>query len=263
MKNTYLFLLLLATFGLESCLTGSVSGGGSNKTTTEPTGASSGSITTFVIKAQHMYTLDHKVLLTHDLTDPDQPELVHTLTLDFGLETIFLYDDHVYVGSTTSLYIINLSNPSQPRFVSKTERSEKFVNGCDPVIVEENYAYSTVKVIVNRCGRKSSRSALLVFDITDKKHPKEVAHQFMQEPNGLAIKDDHLFVCDKVKNSVTVFNVSEPNRPLLRDHLSLSVTNAYDIIIKDNRMIVSSTDGFQIFDVTNIHDIYQIGTIKA
>jgi len=262
MKNLFILFSILLCFGLESCLTGGGSSG-NRKTNTTPGGASSGSITTFVIKDNFMYTLDHKVLLTHDLTDPDQPELVHTLEIEYGLETIFLYDDHIYVGSTTSLFIINVDLPATPKFISKTERAVEFINGCDPVIVKDNMAYSTVKIIVNRCGRVGSRSALLIYDVTDKHSPQEVGHFIMDEPNGLAIKENFLFVCDKASNRVVLFDITNPNSAILKQGHHLTVANAYDIIIKNNRMIVSSTDGFQIFDVTDINDIFKIGTIHA
>lgn len=222
----------------------------------------SGSLASSIVRDGYMYTLDRNRLLTHDLVDPSDPVLVDELTLDAGLETIFLYDGHIYIGSTHSLYIINLNDRAAPKLASKKTRREELINACDPVVVQDDFAYSTVKIVTNRCGRRSSRSALLVYDISNKSKPIELNEYPLGEPNGLGVAGRLLFVCDSRTDAVVVFDNSNPKALIRRHDLSIPMVDPYDIIINNDKMIISTSKGFNIYNIADLEDIFFVGTIQ-
>ena len=222
----------------------------------------SGSITRFTVYNGYMYGLNPNGVLTFSLENPDMPELVHTLPTDYGLETIFIYEGTVYLGSRTGLYILDISNPAQPVLLSKTDREQLFFNGCDPVVVSGNYAYSTVKIIVNICGTAAAQSALLVYDVTDKENPSQIGLYPHDLPNGLGIKGNYLVVCDEGADKLNLYDISNPASLVQLTDFEVDITDPIDLIISGDKMIVSTRQDFQIYDVSNMEDIRKIGQIE-
>lgn len=221
----------------------------------------SGSITRFAVNGNYMYALDQNKILTYSLSDKNNPQLTSSITTDYGLETITIYDGTVYIGSRTALYILDISSPSTPVLLSKTERGMEVIGGCDPVVVRGNYAYSTVKIIVNRCGRTNQRSALIVYDVTNKSNPQEVNTFTMGAPNGLGYSGNYLFVCDEQADEVEIFDISNPALPVMTSFSFPQITNPVDVIADGNKMIVSSQTGFSFYDISDISNIILTGTV--
>ncbi len=222
----------------------------------------SGSITRFAVYQNFMYVLNLNEVQTYDIQDKEKPKLVHRLATDYGLETITIYDNTVFLGSSTALYILDISNPAAPKILSQSDRLENLgFSGCDPVVVKDNYAYSTIKIIENFCGSVSVQSALVVYDVTDKSAPLPVGVYSLGLPNGLGYKDNYLFVCDEGDDKLWVLDISNPQQLSFTDY-SLSITDPVDLIVDGQRMIVSSKTDFQIFDISNISNIKKVGLIS-
>jgi hypothetical protein len=220
----------------------------------------SGSITRFTTHQNYLYALNLNEVLTYDISNADKPKLVSTLTTDYGLETITIYDGYIYLGSATALYILGIDNPAAPVILSKTERLESF-SGCDPVVVKGNYAYSTIKIIENICGNIGSRSALIVYDVTDKTRPRQINIFEMSIPNGLAYSDDYLFVCDEGYDRIEIFDINTPfNVKWLPT--SVVITDPVDLIINGTKMIVSTKTNFEIYDISDLANIKKVGIIN-
>ncbi|MBK8968685.1 MAG: hypothetical protein IPM36_18845 [Lewinellaceae bacterium] len=242
----------LALLLLQACEKDSTAAGLSGK---------SGSITRFAIHQGYMYVLNLNEVRTYSLTNPDQPVLVHRLETNYGLETIIIYDNTIYLGSSTALYILDISNPAAPVILSQTNRDVEFLGGCDPVVVKGNYAYSTVKIIQNICGMVAAESALLVYDISNKSAPVLVGTYLLNMPNGLGYKDNYLFVCDAGTDRLEVFDISDPLALTLLSNFSVNITDPYDLIIEGSKMIVSTQTDFQIFDLQNLPELKRAGLI--
>lgn len=221
----------------------------------------SGSITRFAIHNQYMYTLNPNGITTYHLDNPDKPKWVHTLTTDYGLETIFIYDNTIYLGSRTALYILSIDNPAAPKILSQTNRQEFPFGGCDPVVVRDQYAYSTIKIIPNICGTFWNQSALLVYDVTNKSAPIQKGSYAMNLPNGLGFSNEFLFVCDEGANKVQIYNTTDPLSLTLTSY-SFTVMDPIDIIIKNDKAIISSKSAFRFYDISNLEDIRPLGLIK-
>lgn len=218
----------------------------------------SGSITRFAAHNGYMYALDQNRILVYSLANVANPQLVNTVQTEYGLETIIVYENVVYIGSTTALYIMNISNPAAPFIVGKSDR-EVLRGGCDPVVVKDNYAYSTVKIIENVCGEVSVVSQLLVYDVSDQTAPTLVGSYDMNIPNGLGYKGDHLFVCDEGDDSVVIFDISNPES--LQYQGSFDLQDPVDVIVDNNRMIISAKTDFNIYNISDIENITPMGSI--
>ena len=253
MKNVMLLFATLALIGLSAC---------SKETEAALNGnGKSGSITRFVVHEGFMYTLNLNEVQTYSLANPDKPQLVHRLATDYGLETIIIYEGTVYLGSTTALYILDISTPSTPKILAQTERPDTFQGGCDPVVVKGNYAFSTIKIVQNRCGNFGSESALLVYELSDKTNPKQVGTYFLGEPNGLGYKDNTLFVCDEGADELVMFDISDPEN-LVRINQSLPLQDPIDLIVDGQRMIASTRTGFDFYDLSGLPAVRKIGAIN-
>lgn len=222
----------------------------------------SGSITRFAINQDYMYVLNLNEVQTYDIKQKEHPKLVHTLPTDYGLETITIYDGTVFLGSTSALYILNTDDPAAPSILSQSDRlTDIGFTGCDPVAVKDNYAYSTIKIIVNVCGTFSASSALVVYDITNKAAPVAVGTYNLDIPNGLGYKDNYLFICDEGSDQLRVFDITNPTM-LVETGYAVSITDPYDLIVDGERIIVSSKTDFQIFDISTITQIRKLGQIS-
>lgn len=229
----------------------------------EDNGAS-GSITRFTVFNGFMYALNLNEIKTYSLSNPDKPELVSTLTTDYGLETIIIYDNTIYVGARASLYILDIADPAVPKLLSKTERvqGEQLFSGCDPVVVKDNHAYSTVKIVERVCGTNSIvNSALVVWNVSDKTNPVLETMYFLSEPNGLGYRGDYLFVCDEGSDKVEVFNIK--NTPdLEQTAYGFPVTDPIDVIVNGDKMIVSTRTSFEVYEIGDITQIKRIAVIE-
>ncbi|MEZ4985795.1 MAG: hypothetical protein R2795_12305 [Saprospiraceae bacterium] len=225
------------------------------------TNGQSGSITRFVVYGDYMYTLNPNEVQTWSIANEDKPQLLHTLATDYGLETIIIYDETIYIGSRTALYILDISQPATPVLLSQTDRDAFFFGGCDPVVVKDNYAYSTIKIIENVCGSFNSISALLTYDVTDKTNPVVTNEQFLDIPNGLGVQGDYLFVCDEGMDQIVVFDITDPANPQPTEY-NVPLTDPVDVIARNGELIVSTKTDFQFYDITDIANIRPLGFIS-
>jgi hypothetical protein len=222
----------------------------------------SGSITRFAIFQHYMYVLNSNEVQTYDIAQKEHPVLVNRLATDYGLETITLYDNSIFLGSTTALYILDISNPAAPVIQSKSDRlSDIGFSGCDPVVVKGDYVFSTIKIVENVCGVVSSQSALVVYDISDKTFPLVIGTYPLGTPNGLGYKDQYLFVCDEGSDQLLVFDISNPVQ-VVTTGLSIAMEDPFDLIVDGDRMIVGAKTYFQIFDISDLDHIKKVGKIS-
>lgn len=220
----------------------------------------SGSLARFVVHQGYMYSLNHHEVITFAIQPDGVPLLIGRLPLDYGLETIVVYDGLIYVGARTGLYILDIGQPDQPVLLSRTVRSQSLLGGCDPVVVRDSFAFSTVKIINTICGQTNTRSALLVYQVADPTAPVEVGQYDLDEPNGLGYQGNVLFICDEGADRVVLMDIADPRSVELLD-IEVPLEDPIDLIILGERMVVSTRTAFQFYDIQDIQDIRPLGTI--
>ena len=191
-----------------------------------------GSMARFKIVNDYLYTVTESEIHIFDIQTQENPIAVNSEYVGWQIETIFNQGDYLYLGSSSGMYIYSIENPAAPSYVSRIDH----VMGCDPVVVQGDWAYVTIRG-GNDCGQNLSQ--LEVIDISNKNMPERVAVYEMEEPYGLGIKDDHLFVCDG-SEGLKVFDASATPEISLIDHFENIET--YDIIPLENVLLMVGGD---------------------
>lgn len=204
-----------------------------------------GSMARFTIIGNSLYTVDQFNLKVFDIDELDKPLLVANRSIGWGVETLFPYGDQLFFGTQTGMIIYDVSDPSNPEYVSRYDH----IRSCDPVVVEDNYAYVTLRA-GNLCGEATSQ--LDVIDISNIQKPVLKESYPMNEPYGLGIDNKTLFVCDG-EAGLKVYNAEDPHN--LVKIAWFQDVNAFDVIPFEGLLMMIGKDGLYQYDYTGPTDI--------
>ncbi|HVW60468.1 MAG TPA: hypothetical protein VHC48_10545 [Puia sp.] len=197
-----------------------------------------GSMAKMVLLNDRLYALsdDHGLQIIN-LQNAAQPALGTRINAGFDLETIYPFRNKLFLGSSTGVYIYDLTNPDAP------VANGTFWHGkaCDPVITDGDYAYVTLHE-GTWCG--GAANELDVVNVKDLNNPQLVKTYPLKKPMGLSKDGKFLFVCDA--DGMKVFNASDPTS--LKFVKTLATGSAYDAIATGNRLLVSSDKGIYQYD---------------
>ncbi|MBK8877757.1 MAG: hypothetical protein IPN74_04185 [Haliscomenobacter sp.] len=215
-----------------------------------------GSTARFTLGREHLYTVSETDLKVFDLKVPEKPNLANTVHIGWGIETIYPYDDKLFIGSRNGMFIYDTKDPLNPRQLANFAHA----NACDPVVVEGNYAYITL-----RDGTKceSFTNQLEVVDVTNILKPNLLKTYPMHHPIGLSIVNGILFICED-DEGLKVFDASDWDKidQRLLDHEKGLTT--FDVIAleKEKVAIVTGKEGIYQYDFTNPKDLKLLSKIK-
>jgi len=193
-----------------------------------------GSTARFTLQNSSLYTVDQTQLKVFNVENAASPAFVKNINIGFGIETIFPYQNKLFVGSTTGMHIFDASDPLSPVKLS----TYSHVTSCDPVIVEGDYAYVTLRSGTN-C--RQGINVLEVINIKDPKNPKLISQFNMINPRGLAIKDNILFICEGAIGFKTFdkSNILTVGEKLLSFNKAI---NSNDVIAGPKSIIITGDD---------------------
>jgi hypothetical protein len=206
-----------------------------------------GSMARFTILGNHLYALDGANLDVINIAQPLRPELSRELQVSWDIETVFPAEKRLYIGSQTGMYIFDLQVPDQPTLLSKYEH----VRSCDPVVVDGNYAYVTLRN-GTLCGGFTNQ--LEVIDIANPRAPQLLHIYPMTNPHGLGIDQGLLFLCDGPAG-LKVFNISNIARiseNLVAHHDKIQ---AFDVIPFQHVAMMIGQDGLYQYDYADPKNI--------
>ena len=150
-----------------------------------------GSLARFTILNDYLYVVDNTSLIPIEISNLSNPLSLNKVEIGVGIETIFPYNDHLFIGANSAMYIYSLNNPAQPQLLSTYQH----FTGCDPVVVNGNYAYVTLREGLS-CANPVNINVLEVVDVTSYSDPFQVNTVFMNNPRGLGIGGNNkLYVC--------------------------------------------------------------------
>jgi hypothetical protein len=237
LKATYGLILCFILFdvGCGKSVDSSSSAGGVVNST-----GIGGSLARFTIAFNHLYMVDHTRLKVYDITDPTNPLLKKTIFLTNGIETIFPYQDKLFIGSTTGMFIYSISTPSNPVFLSNASH----VRSCDPVIASGNFSYVTLRG-GTPCG--PAQDVLNVYNVTNLTAPVLTSSLALPTPYGLGIQDNTVYVCLE-KNGLSVVDVSNPSVPTEKKRIK-DADWFYDVIPVNNLLICYTNKGIALYDI--------------
>lgn len=196
--------------------------------TTSTTGQG-GSMARFRIVGDFLYAVDWTNINIFNIYDLDNPVILEDVYTNATIETIYNQGNILFLGGTQGMYIYDISKPATPTFISE------FVHGtaCDPVVVDGDYAYVTLKAN-GFCGTEAE-SGLYIVNLQNLKKPELQKFYPLSGPNGLGFKDDKLFICDG-EDGLKVYDKSNVDDLKLLNHFKDIVT--YDVIPLQNSLLM-------------------------
>ncbi len=205
-----------------------------------------GSMARFTIVDNYLYTVGTSSLNIFNLSSPTNPQPGQALSVGSGIETIFPYQDKLFIGSNAGMFIYSLANPAQPAYLG----GYSHLRACDPVVVEGNYAYVTLRTNPSgRCG-PTNANQLDVVDISNPAAPRVHKTYPMQNPHGLGIANGTLFICEG-NYGLKVFNAANPDKISENQLSHLKDLHAFDVIPLGQNLLVIGEDGFRQYDYSD------------
>lgn len=193
-----------------------------------------GSTARFTVAGNTLYLVSSTTLRTYDITKSSDPKPGDKTKLGIGVETIFPYRNHLFIGTQTGMFIYEIGANGQPKYVSQYSH----VQSCDPVVVQGDYAYVTLRS-GTECRNPVAANVLDVLDIRDLKTPVLRSYP-MRSPYGLGVDGNLLFVTEG-DNGLRMMDATKPTD--LREIQHLTDVRAYDVIPNEKLLIVTGKDG--------------------
>lgn len=214
-----------------------------------------GSMSRFGIVDNYLYGIDQSDLHVIYVDDAKNPREGKSIPVSWNIETLFPYKDKLFVGASTGMFILDNSNPEAPTLLSSFTHAQ----ACDPVFVDGDIAYITLRSGSSRCQNVDNE--LDVVDIKNITSPRLIKRYPMSNPQGLSVVGENLYLCEGAFG-FKVFNISDVNSidKNLLNHLT--GFPAYDVIaLSKAQLLVVGESGLIQLDATNPKNIKTISTI--
>lgn len=207
----------------------------------------SGSLSRFALVNNYLYTLaNYNKIKVVDITNMPNPIAVNEVAIsNWGLETLYPFQDKLFVGSQTGMHIFSLQNPVSP--VETGTFSHARV--CDPVIADANYAYVTLR---NGSRCTGFLNELDIVNISNIYSPVLVKKYDLTNPRGLSKDGNLLFICDGA-DGLKIFDASNVQSINLLRRIEMPET--FDVITYNGLAMVVAKDGIYQYDYSNINNV--------
>lgn len=253
---TFLFLITI----FVSCTTDF--GGQSADDTSAP--SINGSYTTMLTVGNRLYAVSTEELTTYDITNRKSPEVIDRQSVGFQIESLYHYDQVLFIGSQSSLHIFSLDGSGVPERRSETPYAEfDGAQPCDPVVSNGEKAFVTLSSDVierSECGLRSVLiNELRVYDVTDLENPSLEVIMEMDQPKGLSLDGNLLFIALK-KDGALILDVSNVHDIKTIKHFP--GFDAFDLIARNGTLLVVGPKQIHTYDYNNVQDIKPLSVIN-
>ncbi len=248
MKNR-IYILLSVGLVLASCASDSSNDVG----LPQQNSGVGGSLARFTIANNSLYIVGGEDLHLYDISNPSNPRKKTKQRLGFGIETVFPYNDALFVGSQNGMYIFDISDPTKLKQLAIYSH----ITSCDPVVVQGDRAFVTLRDGVD-C--RFGSNLLDVIDISDLSNPKLLKSYPMQNPHGLSIDGDDLFVCEG-RFGMKQFDATNPDA--LTEKRLFEDFFGYDVITLGKNLIVIGKDGLYQYDYSDSDNVKFLSKIDV
>ena len=227
----------------------------SSSSSVTPSVVAGGSMARFTVDNNFLYTIDQASIKVFNVENA-KPELKNDVAVQWGIETLFPMDGSLFIGSNNGMLIYDISNPELPVYRSTFTHA----SACDPVIVSNQVAYVTLRD-GNNCNGFTNQ--LDVLDVSDLDNPSLIRSYPMDNPHGLSIVDNTLYLCEG-RFGLKTFDISNTQKidQNLLDHVG--GLTAFDVIVlpPGNHVMVIGESGLYQFDATDRSDLKQLSMIE-
>lgn len=244
---------------LESAPTGGAGGFDSNGTTTNNGNTVigiGGSLARFSVINNYLYVINTEELVAYDLEDPSKPRKTQTTSVDWGIETLFPYENYLFIGGNSGMYIYDATNPEAPTFVSAFTHA----NACDPVFVKDDIAYVTLR---DGTFCQNFINQLDVINVSDISNPTLIKSYDMDNPHGLSVRDNNLYICEGAFG-LKVFENDNLNEISSNRIEEIKSIHAFDIIsLTSDHQLVIGEDGLYQYDSSDPSNLKEISRLTV
>ncbi|WP_221389716.1 LVIVD repeat-containing protein [Dyadobacter sp. NIV53] len=215
----------------------------------------SGSMARFALDKNFLYTVSQTSLHLFNISKPEQPVNSTEINLGRSIETIFPYNNKLFIGSANGMYIYDNTDPAKPTQLSVFQHG----TACDPVVVDNDIAYVTLRTGTN-CGGAQNQMDLV--DVSDPTSPKLIRTYQMQNPHGLSIDFPNLYLCEgefglKVFNAIDKMAIDKNLVSHFKD------IDAYDVISLGKTLLLIGKDGFYQYDSSDPKNLRLLSKIPV
>ncbi|MGC1515813.1 MAG: hypothetical protein WA810_09585 [Maribacter sp.] len=217
----------------------------------QPNVGQGGSMARFKIIGQYLYVVDYSDINIFDISNLEEPKVLDDVEVAWDIETLFHQGNLLFIGGRQGMYIYDIKNPEKPEFISEFRHG----TACDPVVVDGDYAYVTLKG-GGFCG--NTESGLYIIDIANVKDPVLKVIYPMTGPNGLGIKGNTLFICDGDAGLKVYDKTQTPNIRLMNTFEDIF---AYDVIPLSNSLLMIGDKTLYQYEYLN-NDIRLLSTFE-
>ena len=212
-----------------------------------------GSMARFGIRDKVLYIVNSSSLQIFDISSKISPVKISDLYPGWNVETMFLTEKNMFLGTTTGMVVYDISNPRSP----VSQSVFRHARSCDPVIVDDTLAYVTLRTGTN-CG--GNLNTLDVVNIKNINLPKLVMSYGLINPHGLGKSGDLLFICDG-SAGLKVYNASDPKNITGNLIYSYPSIRAFDVIPIGNLLVLIGDDGLYQYNYSNVKNITLLSSI--
>lgn len=215
-----------------------------------------GSMARFGLYDDYLYTVNDYTLYTFKIDDLENPVKMDEQQAGWGIETMFVYDAHLFLGTRSGMSIYSLEVPSRPSYLNQYTH----IRSCDPVVVQDDLAYVTLRD-GNDCGRTVNRLDVIRMS-SNYSSLTPLASYPMYNPHGLGIDDELLFICDGA-DGLKVFNAADPLTIGTNELARFSDIHAVDVIPVGNYLFAIGAGGFYLYDYSDVQNIQLLSQISV
>lgn len=214
-----------------------------------------GSMARFNVYNDYLYTVNQSIMQVFDISAPTNPIAGAVLNTERIAETLFVNKGNLFVGTQSGMLIYSLENPPQPVKLGELNH----ITSCDPVVVEGNTAYVTLRS-GNFCGGWANQ--LDVIDISTLMAPELMQSYPMANPHGLGIDNGTLFICDG-EAGLKVYDATDPMQISDNQIAHFSGITAYDVIPFNYNLLMISEQGLYQYDYSNLENLELLSIIPV
>lgn len=215
-----------------------------------------GSMARFGLYSDYLYVVDNANLYIFDVKNPESPSDIGKQNVGWDIETMFIYDGHMFFGTQSGMRIFSLEVATVPKYVSDFWH----VTSCDPVVISDGFAYVTLRG-GTRCGSSVNRLDVLKLS-DDYKNNQLLASYPLHGPYGLGIDDQTLFVCDG-DAGLKIYDVEDKLHIDEHQIAAFSNINTFDVIPFNNYLFMVGDNGFYQYDYSDLQNVQQISFIPV
>jgi len=214
-----------------------------------------GSMSRFSLYNNFLYTIDNSNIDVFDISSLSNPAWQSEFSVSWGIETLYGLRDLLFIGSETGMFIYSLSNPASPEYLSDYGHWQ----ACDPVFVSGDFAFVTLR---DGTFCQGFSNQLDVLDVSDVLNPILLHTYPMDNPHGLSIKDDKLYLCEG-EHGLKVFDVSDIDEIDNNQIETIEGVHTFDVIAVPNKdvIIVTGSDGLYQYDNSDPSNLLELSKI--